>query len=118
MAGALKAVRVISPPPVQVPFPMEPSRVNVVDPVTLIVKAPFAAVFPRTPLMEICAPVCNPCEDPVVTSIGDLFEADLIIAGATGATVPPPVQAPPSEPSNVNEVGPVTVIVHVVFRAL
>ena len=63
------------PPSVQSPFPLEPSRVNVVAPVTVMVNVPFAAVLPSTPVMETCAPVCSPLASAVVMVMGRELEA-------------------------------------------
>jgi hypothetical protein len=62
------------PPPVQVPFALEPSSVNAAGVVTVTEKMPSAAVFPVTPVTSTKSPVCRPCGCTVVSAIGELLE--------------------------------------------
>src|SRR5262249_28127743 len=71
-------------------FPLEPLRVNVFAPVTVIVHVPFALVFPRTPLIVAGLPVASPCAVAVVIAIGDAFVAAVTASCATPETVPVP----------------------------
>ena len=58
------------PPLVQSPFPLEPSRVNAVALVTVMLNVPLAAELPSAPVIETCAPVCSPLASAVVIVIG------------------------------------------------
>src|SRR5262249_23309557 len=66
---------VTAPPDVQAPLPMDPSSVKELGPVTIIVKAPFAAVFPPTWLIATCVPVWKPWGVAVVMAMGEVWEA-------------------------------------------
>jgi hypothetical protein len=63
---------VTDPPPVYVPLPLDPFSVKCVESVTVIVKAPFAAVFPRTPSLTTFWPVLSPCGTVVPIDMGDV----------------------------------------------
>src|ERR1017187_209509 len=89
MVVASYAVTVMAPPLVQAPFPLDPSRVNDVRPVTVIVNVPFAAVFPDTPLMETFAPVWRLLGSAVPIAIGLAFDAPvtaMVVAAGSFAT--------------------------------
>src|SRR5579872_3500710 len=66
------------PPPDHAPFPADPLRVKVVESLTVMMKVPLAAVFPPTPLMETCAPVCSPLGSAVVMVMGVVFDAPVM----------------------------------------
>ena len=51
-------------------MPPEPSKVNVLGPVTVTVKSPLAAVLPCTPETRTRAPVIRPCGVSVVIEMG------------------------------------------------